>query len=378
MSTEETTLKTRISLLHDTEENWNNMTDFTPYDGEVIVYDKSDLVSAGIKVGDGSTNLRELPFLVKSHTLKSDPKNTISKDKLHNISVWPARIKIVDSVRSEDRDWANWGSSNVSMSDTEPCITCYYENIGGVYDIVIEGVGLGCIYTPQDATSLFSFRGYTGPTSITGLELLNTSYTTDMSNMFDGCSSLTTLDLSTWDTSNVTNMTNMFNGCSSLESLGVSTWNTSKVISTVCMFEGCSSLKSLDLSTWNTSNVAVMFGMFNNCTSLKRLDLSSFNTYNVIDDTNLLIFESDKPLRLEELTLGAAFNSTSINLPTPDPKYIPGATGNWKNAHTFEVYDTEVALLEAHNKAKICTTYVPQRRIECNIKRVTSTPAAQA
>ena len=45
---------------------------------------------------------------------------------------------------------------------------------------------------------------------------LDTSKVIDMLNMFNGCSSLTSLDLSSFDTSNVTNMNNMFNGCSSL------------------------------------------------------------------------------------------------------------------------------------------------------------------
>ena len=37
-----------------------------------------------------------------------------------------------------------------------------------------------------------------------------------MSAMFDGCSSLTNINLSNFNTNNVTNMSWMFNGCSSL------------------------------------------------------------------------------------------------------------------------------------------------------------------
>ena len=40
-----------------------------------------------------------------------------------------------------------------------------------------------------------------------------------MGEMFSGCSSLTTLDLSEFDTSKVTNMGNMFRGCTNLTSL---------------------------------------------------------------------------------------------------------------------------------------------------------------
>ena len=44
----------------------------------------------------------------------------------------------------------------------------------------------------------------------------------NMSYMFNGCNSLTTLDVSNWDTSNVTNMSDMFNDCIALTTLDVS------------------------------------------------------------------------------------------------------------------------------------------------------------
>ena len=46
------------------------------------------------------------------------------------------------------------------------------------------------------------------------------------------------------------------------------------------MLDNCSSLKSIDLSSFNTSNVKYMGYMFDNCSSLKSIDLSSFNTSN--------------------------------------------------------------------------------------------------
>ena len=50
-----------------------------------------------------------------------------------------------------------------------------------------------------------------------------------MDNMFNGCESLTSLDLSNFNTSSVENMENMFNGCKSLTSLDLSNFNTSLV-----------------------------------------------------------------------------------------------------------------------------------------------------
>ena len=56
---------------------------------------------------------------------------------------------------------------------------------------------------------------------------------------------------------NVTNMSYMFDGCSSLSSLlDISKWNTNNVNDMSYMFYECSSLSSLpDISKWNTNNV---------------------------------------------------------------------------------------------------------------------------
>ena len=53
--------------------------------------------------------------------------------------------------------------------------------------------------------------------------------------------------------------------------------------STCCMFGKCSSLQSINLSSFNTTNVKDMAGMFCECSSLQSIDLSSFNTTNVKD-----------------------------------------------------------------------------------------------
>ena len=66
-----------------------------------------------------------------------------------------------------------------------------------------------------------------------------------MYSMFDGCSKLTSLDLSSFDTSNVTGMRGMFNGCIGLTSLDLSGWNMSKVTDMSFMFRGCTSLTSI-------------------------------------------------------------------------------------------------------------------------------------
>lgn len=150
-----------------------------------------------------------------------------------------------------------------------------------------------------------SFRQYTG-TSL-DLSWLDTSNMTDMTSMFENCSSLTSLDVSGFNTSNATDMTLMFYNCKNLTSLDVSSFNTSKVTrmrntfgylenissldvslfdtsrvtSMEQMFLNCSKLTSLDISNFNTSKVTNMGGMFSSCFSLTSLNVSNFNTSNV-------------------------------------------------------------------------------------------------
>ena len=66
-------------------------------------------------------------------------------------------------------------------------------------------------------------------------------------------------------------MSNMFSGCISLSSLNLSTFNTSSVTDMGWMFSGCSSLSSLDLSTFNTSNARNVDNIFDGCSKLEEV-----------------------------------------------------------------------------------------------------------
>ena len=129
-----------------------------------------------------------------------------------------------------------------------------------------------------------------------------------MSRMFEGCSSLASLDLSSLDTSNVTGMSRMFEGCSSLASLDVSSFDTSKVTDMSDMFSGCSSLKSLNVTSFDTCKVTSMFAMFNSCTSLESLDLSSFNASSV---TTMMVMFGNCP-SLKSLTFSSRLDTSNV------------------------------------------------------------------
>lgn len=106
-------------------------------------------------------------------------------------------------------------------------------------------------------------------TSITGLDKLDTENVTNMGDMFYNCSSLTSLDLSSFNTKNVTDMSYMFWDCYDLTSLDISSFNTANVTNMNIMFQSCSKLKTIYASSLFTTNaVSSSFDMFWDCTSL--------------------------------------------------------------------------------------------------------------
>ena len=60
-------MKARLSLLHKTEAEWNRLSALVPYAGEVLVFDPDVLHNyARLKIGDGKTLLKDLPFFIDS------------------------------------------------------------------------------------------------------------------------------------------------------------------------------------------------------------------------------------------------------------------------------------------------------------------------
>lgn len=152
----------------------------------------------------------------------------------------------------------------------------------GEYSIIKKVVfaqeGDNKVIAPADLSNLFMNGSQIESIDLSGLD---TSQTTNMNGMFNGCESLASLDLSHFDSANVTDMSFAFSYCKSLVSLDLSSFDTSNVINMSGMFHCCSALTVLNLSSFDTSNVTNMSGMFLLCSSLVSLDFSNFNTCRV-------------------------------------------------------------------------------------------------
>lgn len=147
----------------------------------------------------------------------------------------------------------------------------------------LETLDLSSFNTEKVTDMQTMFEGSTNLRTINLPKGFIGSNVTDLNGMFRGCVSLTELDLSGSNAEKVKNMNSMFYGCVALSNLNLSGFKTGSLTEMRYLFSSCHSLESLDLSGFNTENVTSMVSMFSQCSSLRSLDLSSFNTSKVID-----------------------------------------------------------------------------------------------
>ena len=127
-------------------------------------------------------------------------------------------------------------------------------------------------YSPTSCCLLF--HDMRNMVSVSGIENLNTSKVTTMMQMFEGCSSLTSIDLSALDLRNLEDTRYMFNGCTSLKSVKVN--NDVSINKATYMFYECVSLESINLSRFNAVYGASIPTMFARCSNLKVAYLGNF------------------------------------------------------------------------------------------------------
>ena len=177
-------------------------------------------------------------------------------------------------------DWGDeWGDDNTEVITGAPGNVYHVYGSAGTYIIKItENVvgGFPRIY----------FNNTGDKAKVTDIIGWGTGRWSSMEKAFYGCTSLVSA-MGVPDISNVTNMSYMFNGCTSLTNLDVSGWDTSNVTGMYYMFNGCTSLTNLDVSGWDTSNVTGMYYMFTNCSTLD-VDVSGFDITALTDASGMM------------------------------------------------------------------------------------------
>jgi surface protein len=166
-----------------------------------------------------------------------------------------------------------------------------------------------------------------------------------MSEMFSGCSSLTSLDLSNFKTDNVTDMKRMFSYCFSLTSLDVSTFKTDNVTNMAEMFRTCRNLERIISNTFSKQSQMNSTDAFAYCLKLVGSNGTVFDStytdaeYARIDGENGLPGYFTDPANQAKITL---MNSKNDGL-----KYLDYITIN--SAYTIPTLESYTAVVTDNN-----------------------------
>lgn len=271
-----------------------------------------------VEWGDGSVErITSFSSPLKTHVYANPGIYTVTINGL--VEGWSfgnvadSKLKLKTVVNFGDMGWKNlnlafYGCSN--LTSFSGGITTQVTNMSGMFKNAtsLTTLNVSSFNTANVTNMSLMFYGLSSLTSL-NLSNFNTANVTNMSYMFYGMEAVTSLMVASLNTSMVTNMASMFGHTNILPSLDVSSFNTANVTSMDMMFEQAAGLTTLNLSNFNTSNVTSMSGMFNNANQLTSLYVSSFDTSKV---TNMsLMFAS-----LGSLTSLDVSNFNTINVTT--------------------------------------------------------------
>ena len=222
----------------------------TGYDGDTVIL--SNTADSGLTLSayelTGATLLDTNKFIWNG-------SDVIAKAKFYNkynpLNLEPGWIRVRTNDGQEPRrGWGTHYSTAVKVQGTTNEYDCY-----------------------QNGNTFYAM--FSNSTNITDVLGANASIITNFAECFRGCSSLSSVNL--FDTSNGTAVYYMFDGCTNL--LSVPDFNFSNANSVDSMFQGCTNL--ITVGNLDISNVKSCTSMFENCVSLE--NIQSLKTTNVVN-----------------------------------------------------------------------------------------------
>lgn len=141
--------------------------------------------------------------------------------------------------------------------------------------------------------------------------------------MFDTCSNLTSLDLSSWTLESCNRLGYMFYNSTKLKSIDMSNFDTKNVIYMNSMFYQCKALTSVDISHFNPKSLTNVNAMFQNCIALTEVDISSICTTKI--NNSALMFSGCTNLTKVIIDSPNVFPMTNVSFFTNTP--IEDGTG---------------------------------------------------
>lgn len=151
----------------------------------------------------------------------------------------------------------------------------------------LETIDLSNLNTPN-ADSLYQM--FANCSNLTSVNFGNNTYNavTSMNGMFKNCTSLQSIVFPTTE-ARLSQTRDLFSGCTSLVTADLSKFMCSYLTNIRSMFSNCTALETVDLSNLEIAGNYSVYAsdMFNNCTSLTRLDMRKYNFTRVTTSTNM-------------------------------------------------------------------------------------------
>jgi surface protein len=163
------------------------------------------------------------------------------------------------------RDVKNWGSLQLGATSGSQFQGCSNMTVSAIDSLDVSGTS--------------NFNGmFNNCPAITTIKLSAGTPVGSMANFFYGGTALTSLDLSVLNMSSVTSLSNAFYQCVNLTSIGnISGWNTGNINAFDYVFYNCRKLNTLDVSNWDTSKITTFYRAFTDCRELPSLDCTDWN-----------------------------------------------------------------------------------------------------
>ena len=149
----------------------------------------------------------------------------------------------------------------------------FYPNVNGGFVKSISDIKMDNVNTADFNNWIGMFKNLGGLTSINWggfFDRVSTQKEVISNNMFNECSSIEIIDMSSCPETNTNNVSYMFYLCSKLKQIN---WGGLKIkaFSISYMFQGCEALETLDLSNMISEVVSSATRTFNGCTSLTNI-----------------------------------------------------------------------------------------------------------
>jgi hypothetical protein len=180
-------------------------------------------------------------------------------------------------------------------------VGCYYND--GTVNLIV-GQGLKITGSMNSA-----FANMKKLTTVSGLDLVDTSEVTDMSNLFNGCENLQDINLNELETDNVILANWMLKDCINLQNIDMSKVNLENAIEMQGLFSGC--IRATNISIPKMRDVVSLSYMFENVGRSTPIDdfsiCGNLNTQNCTDMSYMF-----SGSRFNDYSFVQNFNTTNL------------------------------------------------------------------